>query len=484
MLFKTNHLNKLTSIVKQYAEGDISQKINPSEFPNDFQDLIKHINTLSEMIYEFTKSTQVSSGKVLGAVNEVNRGINENHNISKEIRKDINATNILQNKIVESSVEASFQIKEVKNSAQNISNIAAGIYEDSIKTKELAIQGNEAISDVTNSMDQIKSSSYYIDEKISNLSQLAKEIDSFLVTIQGISEQTNLLALNASIEAARAGEHGRGFAVVAQEIQKLSDSSSLASTSANNLLVQIDSGISESVNAVNEGINYVSKGLESVNKANHCLKDILLATSKVEENINAASSSRKQQMIANERVADFIEEMGSLCKESAESVNKVSMAIDLQEKHLNNTQEVGTLLENVAEELVEITGKIVLISFTDEEKKKIDHLVIETKKILETLKEDTNNEELLKETLYKNPELEAIWSNKTDGSFIISIPPAGIANALNRPWFKKACNGEVYISDMYISSISQKPCITISIPVQDENNNIIAILGADLKLIY
>ena len=121
----------------------------------------------------------------------------------------------------------------------------------------------------------------------------------------------------------------------------------------------------------------------------------------------------------------------------------------------------------------------------------MDLLIEKTREDLSALAEDLKSanvntdrhEELLKSFLANNRDLEAIWTNNQDGSFISSVPPAGIANALNRPWFREASEGHIYVSEIYISSISQQPCITISMPVLDDHDNQIFILGADLRLV-
>lgn len=486
---KNKAIEKLNHLTACYLAGDMSVKVDAGEYPAELRPLAGNIAALAEMLRIFTKETQVSSSQVSAAVTQVNAVIEQAATLAAQAQQETQIADKLSQDIAQATQHAANQIEEVMTAAQTITTVANDIYSDSITSKNAAQQGCQAAAKVADAMDAIRDASAEVGEKISALTKMARDIDSFLATIQGISAQTNLLALNASIEAARAGEHGRGFAVVAHEIQKLSDASADAANSANKLLAEIDGGVVSAAKAAELGAAAVETGAKEMREAEASLQAIFAASAQVEAKVGEASAARQNQLAATQRTADFLGQIAGMSAQAASRMMTVAATIEQQDTQLANTRQMGDVLAKVADSLVATTGKIKLIN-TNGQQAELDGKVAKLRNLLEktvkdgriTAMDSRSHQELLANLLAQNQELEAAWTNLPDGQFIVSLPPAGIANAQAREWFRQAKQGRFYVSEVYVSAISHQPCLTISLPITDYAGAVIGVLGVDLRL--
>ena len=487
----TGVLVKITTQAEEYAAGKLHRSLNVRSYPKKWQPLVEYIAKLAGMLGDFTKGTQVSAGRVSAAVEQVSQAIHDAIGFSENVRQEAAITQDLSASLVETAGKVNQEIIEVQMASQRITDIASNIYQDSSENKRRAEQGSLCISQVAVAMEDIHLSSSEIELRIKTLMKIARQIDDFLVVIREISSQTNLLSLNASIEAARAGEHGRGFAVVAGEIQKLSDQSNNAAQSANGLLTEIDHGILAAADAVEKGMRAVQSGGTAMGEAEAILQAILSSSYQVESRLAEAASARQNQLDATQGAVQGIASIGELCNKVLAHVEQVGIFLTDQKKDFSEIGRMGDILTAEAESMVKTTENITLVDVDQTNSQNVSVLICRQQEVIERLAEQVGihglaaieQENLLRELLQQEENLEAAWSNSVDGRFVVSLPPAGIANAASRTWFKEASLGHNFVSQVYVSAISSRPCITIAVPVRSTAGSIIGVIGVDVKLI-
>jgi methyl-accepting chemotaxis protein len=295
-----------------FASGDLTRRIvSSSDRPgNLLATLGKMQDRLADIVRNIRGSTEIlakESGDLSVAANEIS---------------------LAAQKQAESSAATAAAIEELTVSINEVSQIALTTEENSRKTADLADKGGKVVRQAAKEIENIAVSVADSAGRIQSLVGRSQEIGNITQVIKEIADQTNLLALNAAIEAARAGEQGRGFAVVADEVRKLAERTSQATSEISQMVDAIQADTQEAVHAMESATPQVKQGQDLAQQATLVLDDIQRqATDSLDKAREVANATKAQAATANE-IAGHVENIASMTEETNAATQSNADAAD------------------------------------------------------------------------------------------------------------------------------------------------------------
>lgn len=382
--------------------------------------------------------------------------------------------------------EAFSSLQEVASAAGQISSASAHLSEQSKETKEVVLDVCRSLIDTDDAMNELKRQNESMERHILELIQHTSQINEMNSLIHEIVSQTSLLALNASIEAAHAGEYGRGFAVVASQIKKLAEQSADAVKRSTLMVEQIEGGVGLVVEAVGREKQSVERSVSEMAANKERMDTIFMKISEVDELIGQTALASSEQTIHMNGSTAMLKEAVHSVNETIESVNEMLLTANKQRQQIGKLDRVRVNLGRSSAALsqaVNDVGVDSIVSASNGNIAAVQQWLRSAASDPELLSlEESRHELKLTSLLAGKADIEAIWSNRTDGSFLFSLPEAGLLNAKNRDWWKRAMEGQAYQSDVYISAITKQHCLTVSMPIRNTEGQIIGVIGADISI--
>jgi len=82
----------------------------------------------------------------------------------------------------------------------------------------------------------------------------------------------------------------------------------------------------------------------------------------------------------------------------------------------------------------------------------------------------------------KHPEFETIYVMNATGMQIAKTTNSALNNKADKDYFRKALQGNTFLTESYISQLTNAPTITISTPIKDSSGTIVGVLAGDVSL--
>jgi len=293
------------------AEGDLTAKV-PTTGNDELARVGASFNLMAQNISD-----------LIGQVNAACSVVNQNANALSTSAAQVSESSRQQS---QRATEAAGSVEQFNSAFKEIAATSENIVSAVNKARDLSKHGDQVVANVTQGITRVAKTVNESAEVIADLGQRSNQIGQILAVIKDIADQTNLLALNAAIEAARAGEQGRGFAVVADEVRKLAERTTAATSEISIMVGGIQEDTGRAVVSMRQSSSDVHEGVTLANQAGQALQDIASSVQQVAEMMGQIANATHAQSGVSEALTLTVEEIARMADENSHAIEHAASA--------------------------------------------------------------------------------------------------------------------------------------------------------------
>ncbi len=309
----------ILNAMEQMQDGDFTMDIDVPK-GDEMNHILSRISMVNKDLRQVLNQVKQGSEKMLSASKDL-------EHISGRLADASTATSARAKSVTAAAEEMNTTNRAIANamekSSGSVSNVALAVDEMSATITEIARNVNTSREFSLKLVNDFGRVEKVVDE----LKTRADEVDSVTDEIRAIAEQVSLLALNAKIEAARAGEAGKGFAVVAEEITTLALDTNHATVEADEKLLRMKEGTTETVSLIQTIAKLIQDTEESMKTISDAVEEQDETSRGIAESVASVSDDVMQ---VNGSIGQSVEGAGEIAR------NITIVGQDSQEVKINS----------------------------------------------------------------------------------------------------------------------------------------------------
>jgi len=304
-------LSEGVDVANRLATGDLTASVTIRS--------TDEIGTLMTAMDNMVKSLRLLIGKIKYAADNMASGSEQLSASAEEISRGMNEQTSRSTQIATAAEQMSQTVVDVAKNTSNIAQISTQAFDH-------AKDGEGVVKRSVDEVQAIASTVAESSQVMKRLGESSGQIGDIVGVINDIADQTNLLALNAAIEAARAGEQGRGFAVVADEVRKLAERTTQATSQINSMISSIQSEVAHAGVAMNNATLRVESGVEFSRKTGDSLTNIVSSVNTLQSMVQQIASATEEMSSVSETISSDIHGIAAGSKEISAGSGQIAQA--------------------------------------------------------------------------------------------------------------------------------------------------------------